>query len=36
MANPRNITPHCLQGRKLPENWRQLPLALLLLLKLPT
>ena len=24
MANPRNITPHCLQGRKLPENWRQL------------
>ena len=24
MANPLNITAHCLQGRKLPENWRQL------------
>ena len=23
MAN-RNITPHCLQGRKLPDNWKQL------------
>ena len=24
MANPLNITAHCLQGRKLPDNWRQL------------
>jgi hypothetical protein len=24
MANPRNITSHCLQGQPLPANWRQL------------
>ena len=24
MANPRNITAHCLQGQKLPDNWKQL------------